>query len=247
MRRLRQGSGFVLGILWLLMADLATAGDYVLAVGKGIEACEAYLKNLKSFPNHPPMVCDRPINQKSAEFSRPDWKELAGHNNLNLLSQIWRSFDNLTVEQFEQSPLKEQWIASLQKPGKKEGIAIQVAELDLDLDGVKEPVLHYYEIGTCDPLNESQFATPYGSLFYILTSDGQSIDWEKTRLMLPSQAGRPDLFLYKDRAFFSKWAGNLEFKDGQLHLMSKVYVAPGVPSYVGCEYKYHASAKRRRS
>ncbi len=59
MRRLRRGSGLVLCMLWLLMADLATAGDYVLVIGKGFEVCESYLENLNSFPNHPPMVCDR--------------------------------------------------------------------------------------------------------------------------------------------------------------------------------------------
>ena len=120
-----------------------------------------------------------------------------------------------------------------------------MAELDLDLEGVKEPVLHYYEHGLCDPLNESQFAIPYGSKFYILTPDLQNIDREKTRLMLPDQAGRPDLFLYKGRVFESHWAGNYGFRDGQLSVMSNVYVAPMVPDYKGCKYKYHATAKRK--
>ena len=166
--------------------------------------------------------------------------------NLDLLKQIWRSFDNLTAEQFEQSALKDQWIASLKKPGEKKGIAIEMAELDLDLDGVKEPVLHYYEHGLCDPLNESQFAGPYGSTFYILTPDLQNIDRENTRLMLPTQAGRPDLFLFRERVFVSNWAGNYGFRDGQLSVMSKAYVAPMVPDYKGGKYKYHASAKRRQ-
>ena len=64
----------MLGILWLLMADVATAGDYVLMVGKTFEVCEAYLKNLDSFPKHPPMVCDRPLNPKLSDFSMPAWQ-----------------------------------------------------------------------------------------------------------------------------------------------------------------------------
>ncbi|HNK16632.1 MAG TPA: hypothetical protein PLZ20_18860, partial [Nitrospira sp.] len=68
---------------------------------------------------------------------------------------------------------------------------------------------------------------------------------QKTRLMLPAQAGRPDLFLYKGRVFVSYWAGNLEFKDGQLSVISKVYIAPMVPDYKNCKYEYHASGKRR--
>lgn len=245
MKAMRRPTGFVLGLLWLVMADVATAGSYILVVGKGIEVCEAYLKNLNSFPNHPPMVCERPLNPKFTDFSKPVWRDLEGLDHLDLLKQIWRSFDDLTVEQFEQSPLKDQWIASVWKPGATRGVAIRVVELDVDLDGVAESVLHYYEKGTCDPFNESQFATPYGSKFYILTPDRQSIDFEKTRLMLPAQAGRPDMFLYQGRVFASHWAGNLEFKDGQLGVMSEIYVAPGVPDYKICKYRYHASKKRR--
>ncbi len=99
MKGMRRGSGFVLGMLWLLIADVATAGSYVLAIGKGIEVCEAYLKNLNSFPKHPPMVCDRPLNHQFTDFNKPAWKELDGQEHLELLKQIWRSFDNLTVEQ----------------------------------------------------------------------------------------------------------------------------------------------------
>jgi hypothetical protein len=36
MKIIRRSSGFVLGLLWLLIADFATAGSYTLVVGKGI-------------------------------------------------------------------------------------------------------------------------------------------------------------------------------------------------------------------
>lgn len=245
MKRMRRGSGFVLAMIWLLMADLATAGDYVLAVGKGIEVCEAYLKNLNSFSKHPAMVCDRPLNPKLKDFSKPAWKELDGQEHMELLKQIWRDFDGLTAEQFEQSPLKDQWIASVWKPGATRGIAIRVAEIDVDLDGATELVLHYYELGTCDPLDESQFANPFGSLLYILTSDGQRIDWEKTHLMFPGHAGRPDLFLYKGRVFGATWSGGSDFKNGQLQALSLTYPTPGVPDYKLCKYNFRASRKRR--
>jgi hypothetical protein len=42
MKNLRRVSGVMVSILWLLMADLATAGEYVLVLGKGIEVCEAF-------------------------------------------------------------------------------------------------------------------------------------------------------------------------------------------------------------
>ena len=49
MKHRSRRSTLVLGVLWLLIADVATAGSYTLVVGKGIEVCEAYLKNLNSF------------------------------------------------------------------------------------------------------------------------------------------------------------------------------------------------------
>lgn len=44
MRRLRRGSGFFLAMLWLLIADVATAGDYTLVMGKAVAVCQHMLK-----------------------------------------------------------------------------------------------------------------------------------------------------------------------------------------------------------
>ena len=88
MKSMRRGSSLALGVLWLLIADVATAGDYVLMLGKGIEVCEAYLKNLNSFPDDPPMVCERKVNPKFSEFSKPIWQPQDALEHLNLLEQI---------------------------------------------------------------------------------------------------------------------------------------------------------------
>lgn len=44
MTRLRRGSGIFLGMLWLLIADVATAGDYALVMGKAAAVCQHMLK-----------------------------------------------------------------------------------------------------------------------------------------------------------------------------------------------------------
>lgn len=53
MKQLRKGSGVVLGLLWLLIADVATAGDYALVMGKAAAVCQHMLKifneDLKAF------------------------------------------------------------------------------------------------------------------------------------------------------------------------------------------------------
>ncbi|MBY0248950.1 MAG: hypothetical protein K2Q17_14910 [Nitrospiraceae bacterium] len=53
MKQRRKGSGLLLGLLWLLIADVATAGDYTLVVGKAAAVCQHMLKilseDLKAF------------------------------------------------------------------------------------------------------------------------------------------------------------------------------------------------------
>ena len=46
MKQRRKGSGLLLGLLWLLIADVATAGDYTLVVGKAAAVCQHMLKIL---------------------------------------------------------------------------------------------------------------------------------------------------------------------------------------------------------
>ena len=245
MKRLRRGSGVMLGLLWLCVADLATAGDYALAVGKGIEICEAYLKNLNSFPKHPPMVCERPLNPKLTDFTKPSWKELNAQEHLELLKQIWRSFDDLTAEQFEQSPLKDQWIASLKKPGEAKGIVIQTAELDVDRDGVPELVLHYFEEGTCNPTDQGMYAHPYGRKYYVLSPDGQHhVDAYKSK-NFGLQWGRPELLLYQGHAYITRWTGGSEFKRGALWLESPANMQQ-MDRQV-CKFLYKPSKQRRSS
>ncbi len=249
MRRLRQGSGFVLGLLWFMMADLATAGSYTLVVGKGIEVCEAYLKNLKSFPKHPPVVCERPLNPKFTDFSKPQWQPLEVWPNRHLLRQARRNepfYFQFSDEEFEKRDPYDKWEANMQARLAERAMTFEIADLDVDQDGTTETVLRFDIAFPCDPANESQFATPAGILFYILTPDGQGIDGQKTRLLLPSSAGRPDLFLHKGRVFFSEWGGNLEFKGGHFYLWSQIYIAPGVPDHKACKYKYRSSTKRRK-
>jgi len=248
MKGMRRGSGFVLGMLWLLIADVATAGSYVLAIGKGIEVCEAYLKNLNSFPKHPPMVCDRPLNPKLWAFSRPNWQPLELWPNRQLLRQAERQHaSNLayTDEEFEKRDPYDKWEANMQARLAERAMTFHTVRLDIDQDGNEETVLKFDTAWPCNPSNGSQFENPGGIAFYILTPDGKSIDREQTGLKFPDRVGRPDLFLYKGRVFVSHWGGNFELNMGQLSVVSMTYIAPRVPDYVGCKYKYRASGKRR--
>ena len=53
MKTMKRSSGFVLGLLWLLIADVATAGDYTLVMGKAAAVCQHMLnlfnEDMKNF------------------------------------------------------------------------------------------------------------------------------------------------------------------------------------------------------
>lgn len=60
----------------LLCANSVLAGSYEIIQGKGVEVCEAYAKNLNSFNPSEPMLCERPVNSKFNDFSKPNWEKL---------------------------------------------------------------------------------------------------------------------------------------------------------------------------
>ncbi len=206
MKRMRQGSGVALGILWLLMADLATAGDYVLVLGKGIEVCEAYLKNLNSFPNDPPMVCERKVNPKFPEFSKPTWQPLDALEHLDLLEQIQRQKLSHIEEEYIRN--REKLIAWFKEHIVSGRIRLALADIDIEQNGTtaKETVLQH-EYANCDPANESDFSGLTGREFYVLNPQKTQIDVEKSKSI--HFYDRADIFLFKDRVYLTHWGGAL--------------------------------------
>lgn len=238
MRSLRRGSGLVLGMLWLLMADLATAGDYVLMVGKGIEVCEAYLKNLNSFPNDPPMVCERKINPKFAEFSEPIWQPLDALEHFDLLEQIERQ---RTIYREEYDRNREKNMAWLKERIATGQIRLATTNLDIEQFGtITTQVVLQHTFADCDPTNESHFAHSAGRTLYVLNAERTQLDVEKSKNI--SYLGRADVFLFKNRMYLTQWGGNMGFKNGTLSVLPPLGRI-GYPS--SCDYRYKARPNRR--
>jgi hypothetical protein len=240
MKGMRRGSCLVLGVLWLLMADLATAGEYVLVIGKGIEVCEAYLKNLNSFPDDPPMVCDRKVNPKFPEFRKPAWHPLDALKYFDLIEQIERERPSQTEEEYARN--RETLVARYKEHIASGRIRLAVTDLDIEQNGrtTKEVVLQY-EHGDCDSMSESHFAHSAGRSLYVLNAERTQIDVEKSKNI--SYLGRVDVFLFKDRVYLTQWGGNLGFRNGILSVSMPI----GVINYPGrCDYRYKARPNRRQ-
>ncbi|SPP63019.1 hypothetical protein [Nitrospira lenta] len=236
----RRRSILALGVVWLLIADVATAGEYVLVLGKGIEVCEAFLKNLNSFPGDPPMVCERKVNPKFPEFSKPTWQPLDALKHLDLIEQIerWKPYET----GFEDPNRREEILTRIKERIANGDIRLATIELDIEQDGVSETVLKY-EYAGCDPSNESHFSGTSGRSFYVLTSDKTKLDKEKSGNF--AIALRADMFLFNSRPYITVWAGNPGFKNGLLSIyrpFSLVGTQPG-----RCDYRYKAAKTRRQS
>ena len=221
--------------LTLFLSGTAGAADYALVEG-GSGVCKAYLQNLNSFPGHPPMACRRPLNPKFLEFTKPDWEPLDVMKNLGLVETIGRvRYRSLAPEQFEK------WKASIKSQVVEFHLSLATADLDVNGDGVPEPVVRYDE-GDCDPGAAFTFMMPSGTTFYVLTPDRTQVDPQKTRWL--DLHGRPELVLYKGQVFISTWHGNQRFKDGLLRLHTTL-AAVGQGTIV-CDYRYQGTWPRRQ-
>lgn len=243
MKRLRKGSGFVLGLLWLLMADLATAGDYVLVLGKGVEVCEAFLKNLNSFPGDPPMVCERKIHPNFPEFSKPTWQPMDPREHFDLIEQIGRQRSQHSESEEDFIRDREKRVAWFKERLAKEQLRLATTELDIEQNGtITRQVLLRYELFDCDPTDEMQFTGSTGRRLYVLDAAQSQLDLEKSKNV--SYMARADIFLYKNRVYLTQWGGHPGFKNGTL----AVYPPLGIINYPGgrCDYRYKAQPNRRQ-
>jgi hypothetical protein len=228
-------------LFWLLIVDLASAGDYVLVLGKGFEVCEAHLKNLNAFPDHPPMVCDRPLNPKVEELKKPEWQPLPVLEHLDLLRQVEQTLRGMTDEQWEAQ--KGQWAEKVKERVAKGWLSLSTSELDVDRDGTLERVLRdVNDTLGCDPKNQSTFANPGGIKLLVLTPDQRGIDaWKNGNFNLLGR--RHEVFLYKGRVYLTGWVGNLRFMNGELWVTSPAHL-PGMDKQA-CKFAYKPAKQRR--
>jgi len=72
-------------------SEAVQAGRYELIKGKGVEVCEAYKKNLESFPDpYPTMACERKINPEFKDFEKPVWEKVDLEQHRELFRRLLR-------------------------------------------------------------------------------------------------------------------------------------------------------------
>jgi|GEM_PF-2196068 len=76
--------------LILVLPALVIAGEYVLVKGKGVAVCEEYKKNLESFNDPQPMMCERKINPDFKDFEKPVWEKVDLEKHQELFRRLLR-------------------------------------------------------------------------------------------------------------------------------------------------------------
>lgn len=96
--------------LILVLPAMSLAGEYILIKGKGVEVCEEYKKNLESFNDPQPMMCERKINPDFKDFEKPSWEKVDLEEHRELFRRLlkyhgstYRIYFGKTIAQFGKS------------------------------------------------------------------------------------------------------------------------------------------------
>ena len=273
-----------IAVFIFLFPSYVLAGEYVLVKGEGIEVCEAYKNNLNSFKPKWPMSY-RKLNPQMHDFSEPQWVHLDDirnrmPRNSNLDLQIseflwgrdvnpvgyftddlskWRGTKQQLADAYKRFLYFRHEISQRKVPNRH-----LVAEVDIDNDGVPEPV---YLDSMYNP-----------TLLLVLETDYSDIDYEKTKLVMmhPSWKDlglgyfRPvkegdwgippmsikrgyvpvgggfsgsiyDVFLFKGKTYFDLWGFPDYYSPGwrsPLDSFLRVFIAEKGNTQEICKYKF---------
>lgn len=223
----------------LIAVQTATAGDYKLIEGMGIDVCEDYKKNIESFDNGgEPMACDRKINSEFKDFERPEHTELNVKENIDLLKKI-EKYLHRRGWKYDIDKDFINWKKMVINHSKRGKLRMQLSYVDIDNDGSLDYVL-YYLTGVC------RTTKYYGIPIIVLNNDLTDINKRKTLFIMQNptdiynsdhggwQGAMYSIFKYKGETYFDRWADGWD-QEGLL----RVFKFKNKQDAEICTYKYN--------
>lgn len=207
-------AGALLIIAALLLAiPAAHAGRYELIKGKGVEVCEVYGRNLNASGEIWPMNCERKVLPQFAKegLTKPEWRSLDPVKHFDLVIDVDRLL-NPTVYVSGKAPKGD--LDILRRRAEKGTISLNIANIDFNHDGNREPVLKF-SYGCSPPGSGGWWATP------LLVADPSlsRVDLPKSRPLLQNEMSDAkkypaggwtyamyDVFLFKNKSYFDRWS-----------------------------------------
>ena len=202
----------VAGRYELIKSDIPDEGYQYSDVPGGV--CEAYEKNLNSFPDERyGMACGRKLNPASG-FTRPTWEKLDFIKHARLVQEIEivRKFPRFFGKRVDET----QFLAALKEQQAK-GLSLELTRLDIDEDGKPDNLIRFGWAGECDASNSSTFTNPAQRYLLVADSALEKVD-PRSRFI----GAMDDVFLYKGRVYSDLFYGDPDFRrnrDGVLYLL----------------------------
>ena len=235
----------ILLFVFLKPACAVNAVVYEIVKGKGVDVCEAYKKNLESFGEKEPMICERKINPEMKEFSKPKWKKVNLEEHKEFLRRLLK-YNTAIRDQFRRTVEDDvtTFKGELNYHKIRNYRYILQSSFDIDNDGEKNDLI-YYKGGSCPDESASYY---FGNIYVLSKNPPQGIvDWmindknmaEKLlRKKISSSLGEfetMDIFKYKNKVYVDRFCGikNLH-KNCMNNNELKVYKIQNTTAYEVC-------------
>jgi hypothetical protein len=242
--------GVMFGVLWLLMADMATAGEYELVIGKGRELCEVCRQNIERMTAHP--ACERAYSADLG-LGAPQWKPFELQKNFGTMKQVMkylRTGNEFAKDEYMMG--EEQYEAQLREAVAKGLLKwVSVAKIDIDNDGLPDLVLRLRG-GVC-PRRYQGYNLAYDTPIVVLKGDRSGLDRGKSDLLSQNPYRSPDylgdrnyqiydVFTYRGKTYFDRW-NDTAAEDERQRFTLTIYEIQDGKVTLDCQFKELASTE----
>ena len=175
-------------VFWMVMVQLASAGEYQLVLGEGVEVCEACKRNLEQMTVHP--ACERDYSEQLG-LGTPEWKPFDVLGHIGAMERVLTYL--ATGSEFAEDRYtmgEDQFEDTVRRISTKEEPWAYWAHVDINNDGKSEPVLKLHS-ALCNLRHDGAFGRAYSAPIVVLKENLSGIDRAMTDLVMqnPSRSG----------------------------------------------------------
>jgi hypothetical protein len=200
-------------VFWMVMVSLATAGEYQLVIGEGVDVCEACKRNLERMTVRP--ACERDYSGQLG-LGSPEWKPFDVLGHFGAMERVLTYL--ATGSEFAEDRYimgEDQFEDTVRRISAKEEPWAYVAQVDINNDGKPEPVLKLHS-ALCNLRYDGSIGRAYSAPIVVLKENLTGIDRAMTDLVMqnPFRAGSSPgetnyqlygVFSYKGETYFDRW------------------------------------------
>ncbi len=229
---------------WLVMVQSASAGEYQLVIGEGVDVCETCQRNLERMTVHP--ACERDYSRELG-LGAPEWKPFDVLGHISVMEQVLTYL--ATGKEFAEDRSimsEEQFVDTIRRIGTKEEPWAYWAQVDINNEGTLKPVLKLHS-SFCNLREDGSFGRAYSAPIVVLKENLSGIDRAMTNLVMQNPYRTGDLpgetnyqlygvFSYKGETYFDRWndAGN---EDESERSTLSIYESNGDKTRKVCQLK----------